>query len=209
MTDDETPAAAGEDAAPTPDSVGARILAFAAANGLDAEPGGRPGEFVVVLPGEKKLRTVVSLLVGERELSASAFVVRNPDECHEDVYRFLLRRNLRMRAGNLAYAIDDSGDVYVVGSLPLAAVDEDALDRLFGAVLESADAPFNELLVLGFLTSMKREWAWRVSRGESLRNLEAFRHLLEGSELEPPPDQRPESPTPQRHASGGERPEGS
>ena len=46
-------------------------------------------------------------------------------------------------------------------------------------VLEAADAPFNELLVLGFLTSMRKEWAWRISRGESTRNLEAFRHLLE------------------------------
>jgi hypothetical protein len=26
---------------------------------------------------------------------------------------------------------------------------------------------------------MQREWDWRVSRGESLRNLEAFRHLLD------------------------------
>lgn len=25
---------------------------------------------------------------------------------------------------------------------------------------------------------MKKEWAWRVSRGESTRNLAAFEHLL-------------------------------
>ena len=49
-------------------------------------------------------------------------------------------------------------------------------------VLEAADTPFNELLVLGFLTSMRKEWAWRISRGESTRNLEAFRHLLDGIE---------------------------
>ena len=30
-----------------------------------------------------------------------------------------------------------------------------------------------------FLTSMRKEWAWRISRGESTRNLEAFRRLLE------------------------------
>ena len=34
-------------------------------------------------------------------------------------------------------------------------------------------------LAIGFLTSMRKEWAWRVSRGESTRNLDAFRHLLE------------------------------
>ena len=27
---------------------------------------------------------------------------------------------------------------------------------------------------------MRKEWAWRISRGESTRNLEAFRHLLGG-----------------------------
>ena len=46
-------------------------------------------------------------------------------------------------------------------------------------VLEAADAHFNELLAIGFLTSMQKEWDWRVSRGESLRNLEAFRSLLD------------------------------
>lgn len=149
------------------------------ASGLEWDLGAREREFVVTLPGEKKLKTVVSLVVGDRTLKAMAFVVRNPDENHEEVYRYLLGRNLRMRAGNVGYAIDGSGDVYVVGSVPIEAVDDAALDRLFGAVLEASDTPFNELLALGFLNSMRREWAWRVSRGESLRNLEAFRHLLE------------------------------
>ena len=53
------------------------------------------------------------------------------------------------------------------------------LDQLFGVVLAASDEAFNELLALGFLGSMKKEWAWRVSRGESTRNLDAFRHLLE------------------------------
>jgi hypothetical protein len=153
--------------------------------GIEWELGGRPGEFVVTLPGEKKLRTVASLLVGERQTSVSAFVVRNPDENHEAFYRHLLRRNLRMPG--LAYAVDTSGDVYVKGEVPTAAVDAAYLDQLFGVVLEAADSPFNELLVLGFLTSMRKEWAWRISSGESTRNLEAFRHLLE----EPRPETQP------------------
>ena len=47
-----------------------------------------------------------------------------------------------------------------------------------GSCSTAADEPFNELLVLGFLSSMRKEWEWRVSRGESLRNLEAFRAIL-------------------------------
>jgi hypothetical protein len=155
----------------------ATVEKFLAQAGIEGETGTRDGEFVITLPGEKKLKTVVSLVAGDDSLSLSAFVIRNPDENHEQVYRYLLRRNLRLPG--LAYAIDTAGDVYLAGRVPAAGVDPAYLDQLLGVVLEAADAPFNELLALGFLSSMKREWDWRVSRGESLRNLEAFRHLLE------------------------------
>ncbi len=147
---------------------------------VEYELGTRPGEFVVQLPGERKLRTPVSLLVGDHSLSVSAFVVRNPDENHAGVHRWLLERNTRLR--QVAFAIDSSGDVYLRGRLPLAAVTQDALDGVLGEVLEVADGSFNELLALGFLSSMKKEWAWRVSRGEPTRNLDAFRHLLQGEQ---------------------------
>jgi hypothetical protein len=153
--------------------------------GIHWEPGRRSGELVVTLPGEKKLTTTCSVVVGEQSLSISAFVVRNPDENHQAVYAYLLRRNLRLPG--LAYAIDRSGDVYVTGRVPLQGVSAAYLDQIFGVVLEAADGAFNELLAMGFLESMKKEWAWRSSRGESTRNLDAFRHLLET-----PPD----GPTP-------------
>ena len=157
-------------------TVAAVVEAYLTESGHDWESGARDDEFVVSLPGEKKLKTVTSLVVSDTGVSASAFVVRNPDENHEEVYRFLLRRNLRLPG--LAYAVDKAGDVYVTGRLPLAGVDAASLDQLLGVVLVAADEPFNELLVMGFLTSMRKEWEWRVSRGESLRNLEAFRGIL-------------------------------
>ena len=40
-----------------------------------------------------------------------------------------------------------------------------------------ADDSFNVILELGFAESIRREWAWRRSRGESTANLAAFRHL--------------------------------
>jgi Putative bacterial sensory transduction regulator len=153
--------------------------------GIQWELGRRAGEFIVTLPGEKKLTTVCSVVVGEQSLSISAFVVRNPDENHQAVYAYLLRRNLRLPG--LAYAIDKSGDVYVTGRVPLQGVNAAYLDQIFGVVLDAADGAFNELLAMGFLESMKREWAWRNSRGESTRNLEAFRHLLETAPDRPAP----------------------
>jgi hypothetical protein len=153
------------------------VRAWLEESGLDFEPGARPGEFVVQLPGEAKLRTTVSLLVGDQGLSASAFVVRRPDENHEAFYRWLLTRNSRLPG--IAFALDRVGDVYLVGRVPVEGVTTETVDRLLGAILSVADSSFNELLTLGFLESMKREWKWRVERGESTRNLEAFRSLLE------------------------------
>ena len=172
-----TPDGAASDGAATAGEVQKSVCEFLDGAGLDWELGGRAGELVVTLPGEKKLKTVCSVIVGDQSLSISAFVVRNPDENHEAVYAYLLRRNLKLPG--LAYGIDRSGDVYVTGRVPLAAVNAAYLDQIFGVVLGAADEAFNELLALGFLESMKKEWAWRISRGESTRNLEAFRHLLE------------------------------
>ncbi|SRR5580765_3433328 len=161
----------------TSDGLFTTVRTFLEEAGIDWEPGARDGELVVTLPGDKKLKTVCSLVAAEQGLSLSAFVIRKPDENEAAFYRFLLRRNLRLPT--IAYAVDKLGDVYLTGRLPAGGVDDDELDRLLGAVLEAADAPFNELLALGFLSSMHKEWAWRVSRGESLRNLEAFRSILQ------------------------------
>jgi len=135
----------------------------------------RPGTYVVTLPGTRKLSTTCSLIVGRHTLSVNAFVVRHPDENHEAVHRWLLERNTRLYG--VSYAIDRLGDVYLVGRLPLAAVTPEEVDRLLGAVLENADGSFNTLLELGFASSIRKEYAWRVSRGESTRNLAAFAHL--------------------------------
>ena len=61
--------------------------------------------------------------------------------------------------------------------MSLNSLDEDELDRLLGSVLTYADESFDTMLEIGFGTSIRREWDWRVKRGESLANLQAFRHL--------------------------------
>ncbi|MFD7505233.1 YbjN domain-containing protein [Streptomyces sp. NPDC059850] len=133
------------------------------------------GTYVVKLPGTRKLSTTCSLRVGRHSLSINAFVVRHPDENHEAVHRWLLERNTRLYG--VSYAIDQLGDIYLVGRLPLASVTPEELDRLLGTVLENADGSFNTLLEMGFATAIRKEYAWRTSRGESTRNLEAFTSL--------------------------------
>ena len=134
-----------------------------------------PGRFSVELPGERKLKTSCSLAVGDHSLIVNAFVARHPDENLEQVFRWLLERNAKL--SGIAFAVDGAGDIYVVGRLPLGAVTADEIDRLLGIVLDTADSSFNTILELGFATSIRREWEWRLARGESTRNLAAFEHL--------------------------------
>jgi hypothetical protein len=135
----------------------------------------QPGTFEVTLPGERKLQTTCRLEIGKHALGIHAFVARNPDENHQVVYRWLLERNLKMFG--VAFAVDSSGDIYLDGRMPLEAVTTQELDRVLGSVLTYADESFNTILELGFASSIRKEWEWRESRGESTRNLDAFKHL--------------------------------
>lgn len=132
---------------------------------------------VVTIPGEKKLTTTCSLSVGENALTINAFIARRPDENAQEVYEWILERNLKMYA--VAFAIDRLGDIYLAGKVSLRSIDSDELDRIIGCVAEYSDNSFNTILELGFASAIKREYDWRVSRGESTANLAAFAHILE------------------------------
>jgi hypothetical protein len=131
--------------------------------------------YTVVLPGEHKLRTTCSLVAGRHTLSVNAFVARRPDENSAQVHRWLLERNRRLFG--IAYAVDQLGDIYLVGRIPVEAVTARLLDQVLGAVLSEADGSFNTIVELGFRSAIEREWRWRLSRGESTANLAAFEHL--------------------------------
>jgi hypothetical protein len=139
--------------------------------GLDAERP-QPGSYLVRLEGERKLATMTWLIVGVHSLHVEAFFCRQPDENHARFYRFLLERNGRMYG--VHFAVDPQGDVYLVGRLPLGSATADEIDRLLGCVLTYSDENFNAALAIGFASSIRKEWAWRVKRGESLANLRAF-----------------------------------
>lgn len=141
----------------------------------DGAHGGLPG-LIVELPGERKLTTNTLLSIGEHSVRVEAFVCRRPDENHEGVYRFLLKRNRRLYG--VAYTLDNIGDIYLIGRIALDVVNAEEIDRVLGQVVEAVNNDFNTLLELGFATSIRKEWAWRVARGESLKNLKAFEHLV-------------------------------
>lgn len=155
-------------------SVNSVIEEFLVKNEIDFEK--NENTFQLTLPGEKKMQTHCALIVGDHSLSINAFVIRKPDDNEAAVHHWCMSKNAAMYG--LAFAINELGDIYLVGRLPLNAVNEIELDRILGAVLQYSDSSFNPLLELGFANAIRREWAWRLTRGESLANLKAFAHLI-------------------------------
>ncbi len=133
------------------------------------------------------------LIAGAHSLHVEAFFCRQPDENHAEFYRFLLERGGRMYG--VHFALDQVGDVYLVGRLPLGCISTDEIDRILGCVLSYSDENFDAALMLGFASSIRRERAWRAKRGESLANLQAFARLADPDET-PAPDGQATSPGP-------------
>src|SRR5712671_6779747 len=80
----------------------------------------QPGSYLAKLEGQHKLATMTWLIAGRHSLHVEAFFCRQPDEDHARFYRFLLERNGRMYG--VHFAVDERGDVYLTGRLPLASV---------------------------------------------------------------------------------------
>ncbi len=138
-----------------------------------------PGSYLVTLRGEHRLQTMTWLIAGTHSLLVEAFFCRQPDENHAAFYRFLLEHNARMYG--VHFALDPVGDVYLVGRQPLAAISVGEVDRLLGCVLSYADETFDQALMIGFAGAIRKEYAWRVKRGESLANLRAFTRLTDSA----------------------------
>ena len=160
----------------------AAVEAALASLGLEFEAP-RPGACLVRLEGQHKLATMTWLIAGAHSLHVEAFFCRQPDENHARFYRFLLERSGRMYG--VHFALDPVGDVYLVGRMPLASITPDEIDRLLGCVLSYSDENFDAALMIGFASAIRKEWAWRVKRGESLANLRAFARLADDGGREP------------------------
>jgi len=129
---------------------------------LEVEREGETG-WLTVLAGERKRTIPVFLELGEHTLTIESFFLAAPDERHDEVYRYLLQRNLRTY--NMRFALYDSGDVMLVGVLPHHAVTVDELDRTMGQLLSIADESYWPAIRLGFTSYIEREQAWREKVG--------------------------------------------
>jgi hypothetical protein len=71
--------------------------------------------FMVTLPGENKLQIHCALIVGDHSLSINAFVIRKPDTHEDAVHKWCMAKNAAMYG--VAFAINELGDIYLVGRL--------------------------------------------------------------------------------------------
>lgn len=120
--------------------------------------------WVVALAGEKKRTIGLFLSVGDRTLVAQAHFMRAPDENVAALYELLLKRH--QRSYTLRFSVEDTGDILLVGVVPLLAVTVEEIDTLAGAVLTVADETFNAALRLGFEGYIEREQRWREHTGQ-------------------------------------------
>ncbi|MTV24453.1 hypothetical protein FTX61_03335 [Nitriliruptoraceae bacterium ZYF776] len=121
------------------------------------------GRWMTMLSGEWKRTIPVLLRLEDRHLTVSSLFAGVPDEQHAEVYRLLLQRNQRPLP--VHFALDDEGDLVLVGRVPLAALDATTFDELLGALLTLADETFNQVLRAGFASYLDAEQRWREKAG--------------------------------------------
>src|SRR6266542_5214827 len=114
----------------------------------------------LVLAGERKLGIGVHLQVGDRTLRVESFFMRAPEEQHGRRFSDLLTRQASSYV--LRFTLDENGDLFVVGQVPLLAVTAEEVDRIVGSILELCDTAYLPSVEIGFASSLAAERAWRA-----------------------------------------------
>jgi len=116
--------------------------------------------WIAELHGERKLSIPITLTINGERLTLESFFMRRPQENLDRFYEMLLRRNAR--AYGVHFALDTTGDVYLVGQRSVTGLDEAELDRIVGAILTEADGMFDAAIRVGFAAYLEADMAWRA-----------------------------------------------
>lgn len=107
----------------------------------------------VRMRGEERSFTTIWLTLRERTLHYETYFMPAPEENVAALYEFLLRVNARLFG--MRFAIGDEDAIYLVGQMPLSAVDTDELDRIVGATYAYAEQYFRQAMSLGYASSFR------------------------------------------------------
>lgn len=109
--------------------------------------------WMVRLAGQAKDFTTIWFTVGERTLRYESYFMPDPEENHEELYRYLLFKNSEMYTARFSLA--DDHDVFITGQLPLRAVDTDEIDRIVGAIYSCVESYFGRAIRIGYASRFR------------------------------------------------------
>ncbi len=92
--------------------------------------------------------TTVWWTVGDRSVTAEAYVLPGPPANQAEVYRLCLLRNHRL--WRCHFALDREGAVVLTGRLEVAEVNFRTLDLLLGEIYEAVELSFRPLVTMAF-----------------------------------------------------------
>jgi Putative bacterial sensory transduction regulator len=102
----------------------------------------------VRMRGEEKAIITVWLTLGQRTLQYETYFMPAPVERRADCYEYLLKANLKLFGMRFAVGAEDA--VYLVGQMPLSAVDGAELDRIIGSVYAYSERYFRPAMTIGY-----------------------------------------------------------
>jgi len=108
----------------------------------------------VRMRGEEKTIITVWLTLRERTLHYETYFMPAPEEQVEACYEYLLRTNLRLFAMRFAVGPEDA--VYLVGQMPVRAIDEGELDRIVGSAYAYSEQYFATAMSIGYASKFRR-----------------------------------------------------
>ena len=92
--------------------------------------------------------TTVWFEIGEHTVGYEAYLSPRPPHRPADVYQLCLSRNRRSWPATIS--MDDRGDLYVTGRIPLTDLSRLRLEEAIGAVYLSVELTFRRILEIGF-----------------------------------------------------------
>jgi hypothetical protein len=97
---------------------------------------------------EVREATTVWFSIGDHTVGYEAYLLPRPPYRAEEVYRLCLARN--HRSWPAAISMDDRGDLFVGGRIPLTDLSHLRLEEAVGAVYQTIEISFRPIVEMGF-----------------------------------------------------------
>jgi hypothetical protein len=109
---------------------------------------GEENAWLITLEGQVRQRINIAAVLRPDRISFYFFMVRGPRQNRQQLYRLLLRKNLRSFV--MKYCLDADDDVWLVAELPRRGFAPAELDRVLGVFYQESEAAFEALVHLGY-----------------------------------------------------------